>query len=167
MSRIIFQDIDGPLIPLRLYFGGGRPYNQQLASFVYDPVAVGMLNHLCDKFNAKVVFNTAHNENPDHVMRHQGSVNNIQHLHPGECTTEFVRSIPNRFDAINDWLSRHNGITEWIVIDDMEVHQPRQVLVDYSLGMTMESFQNACELFGEKQEQIIGVGQRFYSDHKK
>ena len=86
--NIIFQDIDGPLIPLRMYFGGSRPFNLQAGSFVYDPVAVGMLNHLCEKFGARVVFNSAHNENPHDRMKHQGTVNGLKYLHD-DCKTDY------------------------------------------------------------------------------
>lgn len=156
--RIIFQDIDGPLIPLRMYYRGGRPFDYQKGSFMFDPIAVDMINHVCQEFDARVVFNTAHNENPEHVMKHQGTVNGFTHLHEN-CTTEFIRSIDNRFEAIKEWLSRHPEVTEWIVVDDMEVHRPRQVLVDYSTGMTIHNYYNMCELFGNKKSIITGVGQ--------
>ena len=72
-NTIIFQDIDGPLIPMRMYYRGARPHNGQ--SFIYDPVAVDMLSVICEKFNARVVFNTLHNENPPEVMMFQAQQN--------------------------------------------------------------------------------------------
>jgi hypothetical protein len=161
-ERIIFQDIDGPLIPLRMYFGGSRPWDSTRDSFVYDPIAVGMIVTLCQKFNAAVVFNTAHNENPDHIMMHQARYNRLGSvMHPTSPCTDFVRKFHNRYEAIDDWLNRHPEIppTQWVVIDDMPVHKTRQVTVDYTIGMTLANYQEVCELFGEKQSKIIGVGQ--------
>lgn len=157
--KIIFQDVDGPLIPLRMYYTRERRFDMQTGSFLYDPVAVGMLNHICQQFDAKVVFNSAHCDNPEENMRRQGLHNGFDCLHPTECTTEFVRSIPHRYRAIEDWLSRHPEVTDWIVIDDIEVYRPRQVLIDYKIGMTINSYYQACELFGQPQPPIIGVGQ--------
>lgn len=33
--KVIFQDIDGPLIPGRMYFAGGRIMNADKTAFIY------------------------------------------------------------------------------------------------------------------------------------
>jgi hypothetical protein len=156
--NIIFQDIDGPLIPLRMYFGGNRPFNKQTGSFVYDPVAVAMINNLCEKFNAEIVYNSAHNENSVEVMRHQAKMNGLVHIHDTVKTNFTTLVTKSRHAAIEEWLS-NNKCNQWIVIDDIRVHNSRQVLVNYELGMTLTDYQKACTLFGEKVSPIIGVGQ--------
>lgn len=158
--NIIFQDIDGPLIPLRMYYGGSRPFNFQTGSFVYDPVAVGMLNNLCEKFNARVVFNSAHNENPHDRMKHQGTVNGLKYLHD-DCKTDFnILITQGRLASIEDWVERNTIQGKWIVIDDIVVDKPNQVLVDYNVGMTIDNYYRACHLFGEKVSTIVGIGQQ-------
>lgn len=169
IERIIFQDVDGPLIPLRMYFGGTRPFDKSTGSFIYDPIAVGMLVSLCQKFNAAVVFNTAHNENTDEIMMHQARYNHLASvMHPTAPCTDFIRKTHDRFGAIDDWLKLHPEIppTQWVVIDDMPVHKTRQVKVDYTMGMTLANYQEVCELFGEKQPKIIGVGQTHNADYR-
>jgi hypothetical protein len=156
-KRIIFQDIDGPLIPLRLFYRGGRPFNQEVRSFIYDPVAVDMIRHLCEKFSAKMVFNSAHCENPHDVMAHQARFNGLGDVLHEDCKTEFISKIDNRFEAIKEWLSRHPEATEWIVIDDAEVHPLRQVKVNYNIGMTLEDYVHASRLFGEEIGHIVKV----------
>lgn len=155
--RIIFQDIDGPLIPLRMYYGGGRTFERERGSFIYDPVAVGMVNELARKYDAKIVFNSAHCPNGPDIMRHQANVNSLAPMHE-DCVTKFAKSIEHRYDAIAEWLGRHPEVVEWIVIDDMEVHLPRQVQVDYNIGMTIDNFYRACELFGDKISPFVYVG---------
>lgn len=156
-EKIIFQDIDGPLIPLRMFYRGFRPFDVARSAFVYDPVAVDMIRHLCERFNAKMVFNSAHCENPHHVMAHQAKFNGLDPvLHP-DCKTEFISKINHRYDAIKEWLSRHPEVKEWIVIDDAEVHPPRQVKVNYNLGMTIDDYYEAARLFGDKTGHIIKV----------
>lgn len=104
--RIIFQDIDGPLIPLRMYFSGNRPFANDPGSFVYDPVAVAMINHLCEQFGAKVVFNTAHNENPPEIMFKQGHFNGFKHLHDDIQTDYETLISAGRHSSIkNGWKS--------------------------------------------------------------
>jgi len=172
MSKIIFQDIDGPLIPLRMYFIGGRPFNQQVGSFIYDPVAVWMIKHLCQKFDAKVVLNSAHNECSYEAMKKQADFNGLGDVIHQDLKTKFPNT-PDRLSAIEEWLSRHEDITEWIVIDDMPVDSSRnvahsrQVPINYNIGMTVESFKHACHLFGETLSPIIGVGQNNYFSHKE
>lgn len=159
--NIIFLDIDGPLIPLRMYYRSDRMFDRNAGSFVYDPIAVDMINVLCDKFQAKVVFNSSHGENPQDIMRYQGTFNKLLYLHD-DCATIFPKC-ERRFDAIGEWFTRNpitNPDDSWIVIDDIEVFLPRQVLVDLRIGLTMDNFYRACELFGEPMQQVVYVGHR-------
>lgn len=163
--NIIFQDIDGPLIPLRMYFRGIRPFHHKFGSFIYDPVAVDMINYLCEKYNAQMVFNSAHNENSEEIMAHQAKVNGLLYLHPTIKTDFNILVTKGRQNAIDDWLTK-NQCDQWIVIDDIRVNNNRQVMVNYSLGMTIENFYQACKLFGDKVSPIIGVGQQNPTDYK-
>lgn len=156
-SKIIFQDIDGPLIPLRLYYRGGRPYNEELGSFIYDPVAVDMIKSLCEKFDAKMVFNSAHCENSHAVMAHQAKINGLHNVLHEDCKTGFITETDSRYTAIKNWLKKHPEVKEWIVIDDAEVHSPRQVRVMYNVGMTIDDYFTACRLFGDSVGQIVPV----------
>lgn len=167
MSNIIFMDVDGPLIPLRMYYDGSRKFDYQAGSFVYDPVAVGMLHSLCNKFNAQVVFNSAHCENPHEIMRHQARFNGFHTILHDDCKTKFCTAIHDRYQAIVDWIDRNGPISQWIVVDDMPVHLPRQVLVNYSLGITIDDYYKACQLFtGKMPSAIIGVGQTNNTNYK-
>lgn len=140
--RIIFQDIDGPLIPHRMYFHGGRWYDLVTKSFYFDPIAVGMINSLCHQCDAKVVFNSAHNVNSQEIMHHQAKCNSLLHMHE-DCTTIFPNGA-DRLGGIHDWLDRHMGEVEsWCVIDDMDVGTRKQVKVDYNIGMTIHNFAEA------------------------
>jgi HAD domain in Swiss Army Knife RNA repair proteins len=148
MTRVIFQDIDGPLIPMRMYYRGNRPHNGQ--SFLYDPIAVDMLKVLCEKFDAKVVFNTLHNENPANIMLFQARTNNmLDFMLTQDPITSFADLQVGRLHAINQWLTRHPEVTEWVVIDDADIDTDRLVQVDFHNGMTINTFVSVCEKFGE------------------
>jgi hypothetical protein len=148
--NIIFLDIDGPMIPARTYYKGDRPFDHQWCSFIYDPVAVGMINRLCEQFKAQVVFSTAHNENTIDIMQHQAKYNGLRNLH-SDCQTPYPIICGDRYAAIKIWLADHLDETdEWIVIDDLNVYLEKQVVVDFEIGMTLDNFNQACFLFGEQ-----------------
>lgn len=161
-KKIIFQDIDGPLIPFRLYFKGDRPlYQYSQGAFFYDPIAVLMLKELCEKCEAKVVFNTAHNENPAEIMKHQAVMNGMVDIMHEDIQTNYCKKeFPDlsRSDAIFRWLLNHPEVTDWVVIDDMLVHPTRQARVDFNIGMTMDTYQLAYRiLMKEDAKRIMSV----------
>ena len=149
--KIIFQDIDGPLIPFRMYYRGDRPFDTTKQSFVWDPIAVDMVNELCKKFDAKVVFNTAHGENPKEVLQHQAHQNGLLHVHD-DCKTSYPFT-GNRYQAITEWLEKYPNVQkfDWIVIDDTQVCLSRQIKVDWEVGMTLENYRKACMLLGDEK----------------
>lgn len=148
---------------MRMYFSGNRPFSKEHGSFIYDPVACWMLRSLCQKFDAKIVFNTAHNENPKEVMLHQANVNGIGDLMHEAVKTNFMTSNETRDGAIHSFVERH-GVTDWIVIDDLVVYEPRQVLIDFIYGMTMDSYKKACSLFGEEIGNIVAINGLVHGD---
>jgi hypothetical protein len=161
MKKIIFQDIDGPLIPFRMYYTGDRPFDPQQQSFIWDPVAVDMLNRLCEKFDAQIVFNTAHGENPREVLLHQAAYNRLKYIHP-EVKTKYPFTA-NRYQAITEFLEIYPSIQkfDWIVIDDMQVCLSRQIKVDWEVGMTLENYKKSCLLLGdEKFSPLLFIGHR-------
>lgn len=159
--KIIFQDIDGPLIPFRMYYRGDVPYDGSRDTYLWDPIAVDMLNELCKKFDAKVVFNSAHGESPKEVLQHQAKENGLLYLHD-DCKTSFPFT-GNRYQAITEWLEKYPNVQkfDWIVIDDMQVCLSRQIKVDWEVGMTLENYRKACLLLGdEKFSPLMFIGHR-------
>lgn len=156
ITRVIFQDIDGPLIPFRLYFGGDRPFAN--GSFIYDPIAVGMLKALCEQCEAKIVFNTAHNENPAEALRYQAQVNGFAEcLHP-EVKTGFMTETTSRLGAVDKFRERHPEIKSYCIIDDYKLNDPNAIQVDFNVGMTMDTFQDAkTRLTGKRPPIIMSV----------
>jgi hypothetical protein len=157
--KIIFQDVDGPLIPGRLYYSRDAHYNDEKGFFVYDPVAVGMIRELCKRFDAKVVYNTAHNETDPGLMFWKARMNDMDDLLHDDCRTGFRVECYSKKDAIVTWLRNHPEVTEWIVIDDETIFDgDPQVKVDFNLGLTIDNFFKACALFGDKPSSIILAG---------
>jgi hypothetical protein len=157
--KIIFQDVDGPLIPGRMYYAKNGHYSQEHGAFIYDPVAVGMLRELCKRCDAKIVYNTAHNETDPNWMRRKARINGMEDLLHEDCRTEFRVSLYNKKDAIVEWLRRHPEIggKDWIVFDDETILDGLpQIKVDFGIGLTISNFFDAVEyLSGKKNNGLI------------
>lgn len=50
-------------------------------------------------------------------------------------------------DEILLWINLHNSITEWVVLDDLDLHNDRikrhQVKTDQTIGLTLENVKQA------------------------
>lgn len=155
-ERIIFLDIDGPMIPSYCYymFGSGASYNRDMS-----PVSVVLLNNLCNKASAKIVCKSAHNymtslKNND--LKTDLILNGIEekHFHP-QWRTDFGLEIIEsharplgRYESILKWLKENPDVEEWVDFDD-ENHtkDERLILVDFDYGIKMKEIEAAVELF--------------------
>lgn len=140
-SNIIFLDVDGPMIPGRMYYRGDV-YDRDSYCFNYDPVAVGMINHLCSTYNAAVVFNSAHNVAVNEMTVNRQAIWNgilAEHIHI-DYMTGFPNSVRGRLNAINDWLHRHPETRNWIAIDDEKIESWYAIRVDFNIGITIDDF---------------------------
>lgn len=150
-------DVDGPLIPGRMYYAKHGHYDQENGVFLYDPVAVGMLREICRQTNAKIVYNTAHNEENFERMRYKARINNLEDLLHDDCRTNFCITKETRLGGINEWLSRHSEVESWTVIDDENIFDgPPQVKINFDIGMTIGNFFEVIEILtGKKQSGLI------------
>jgi hypothetical protein len=55
MNKVIFLDIDGPVIPIDV------PVRESVYRTTYNPESIEYLNLLCEETGAKVVTNSMHN----------------------------------------------------------------------------------------------------------
>lgn len=161
-QRIIFLDVDGPLIPTPLYY---LDPNVSMRRSIFSTTAVGLVVKLARDAGAKIVFNSTHN---DHDYRDALTANvrtlradAIRHKIPAELIHEDWRTgFPNRIQrkfseasgpvrlrAIEEWISR-NGETEWIVFDDEPIASDRAIVVNFDHGITVDDYLKARELFG-------------------
>lgn len=168
MQRIIFLDVDGPLIPSPLYF---LDTNMSVGRSIFSTVAVGLVVKLAKDANAKIVFNSTHNdhsfEDPltakEWTLRHDAIRHRIPEdlIHedwrtgfPNKIQRKFSESSgPVRLRAIEEWISR-NGETEWVVFDDEPIRSERAILIDFDRGITVDEYLRARELFGLENPKI-------------
>ena len=142
MTNIIFMDVDGPLIPGRMYVTGRPLIHTTKKYYVYDPVAVGMLNNLCKTYDAKIVFNSSHNQFGEDQLRYTAIENGFieSYLHKYLCT-EFPLQTIKRSDGPNRWLTQFGkDVDKWIVVDDDSTASHQMILVSFNNGMTLDIY---------------------------
>lgn len=144
--KILFLDVDGPLIPLRLHvrsaentYGYDR-YDDM--TYVYDKQFIKELNEHCPPQKIQIVFNTAHNDNQGVIDVKNCAIKNglnPESIHPN-YKTKFPSIIDDRLYAIRDWLMNNvpqNVVCKWIVVDDIPLRcGPHLVNVDLKTGIT-------------------------------
>jgi hypothetical protein len=157
LPRIIFLDIDGPVIPGHLYdVDPVAPYHRLL----FDRNAIARLNRLCAAAGARIVTNSMHNFD---LMSNRSLRDDLvawgvdpRYIH-ANWRTSFpmvnYASNPNprrgwgRWLGISKWIE-HNGECDWVCFDDRSwTDDPRLVLVDFEHGITDANVAEAVRQF--------------------
>ncbi len=159
MNKIIFLDIDGPVIPINV------PIVDSIYRTVYEKDSIEYLNLLCEEANAKVVTNSMHNYTP--VMRYDlvddliswGLDEKFIHddwrtIFPHVDYTKVnspVRGI-GRLVAINDWIDKRNRDVSWVCFDDRKFTQMANLIhIEDGLGIRERHFDSALDIFSQKR----------------
>ena len=145
--KVVFVDVDGPLIPARCYFDGSPKFDD--GTWKYDYVAVCMLKSLAKNFGIKIVYNSSHNDLGPEYIRHQATLNSLlQHLHE-DFMTDFPRTTYKREEGIEKWLQAHPETTHWAAVDDFELALPNAIKIDFNIGITLNDFEKMKGLLEE------------------
>lgn len=167
-QKIIFLDVDGPLIPTGCYLVNA------LASVDYamSNIAVACVKTLVEEFDALIVMNTVHNSMKNRLWN--GLMKNgfeKKHFHKNWQTTFmndeklsmndssfFVPLNTNRLVGINEWIDE-NGIIDdfdWIAFDDENyTDDERLILIDFDYGITMKEYNKAVDFWNGKRKIIL------------
>lgn len=147
MNKIIFLDIDGPMIPYRCMFMPG----QTVPWTVFDPVAVSMLNNLCEEHGWRIVIHSTWIQvmggqvTRDHCVS-QGI--NPDHFHSLAFCDEREH---NRWTRVAKWLEHHPEVTKYVMLDDDEYYsddyykhpadmKDHLIQINYYTGMMFKDF---------------------------
>lgn len=127
MTKVIFLDIDGPLVNHRTEIGSkthglmGR----------FDPIGVNMVNTLLEDFKAKLVISSTWRMQYGIYMHHVLNVAGIHtmHLHENDETprgpeVNYRIGKDSRGIEIQAWLDKHLDITNFLIIDDAQMSKP-------------------------------------------
>lgn len=143
--KVLFLDIDGPLIPGRAYAmpGQTKPIVKK-----FDPCAVGIINEVCWKQHRKLVIHSSWVKFIDEVggdlkeyMISEGLSPQIWHSDP------ICSPLGWRYDRVNEWLSRHE-VEDFKILDDVPCNdifeeerlKEHLLLIDFENGITMDNW---------------------------
>lgn len=157
MNKIIFLDIDGPIIPTNV------PVYESFYRTTYLPESIEYLNLLCDATGAKVVTNSMHNymDYYDYDLRDDlvmwGLDTKFFHK---DWRTIFpmidykkikspVRGI-GRLVAIEQWINYH-GDTNWVCFDDRKFTDLENLIhIADGKGIKADHFNRALDILTQK-----------------
>lgn len=122
MNKIIFLDIDGPMIPGRAYClpKTKQKYKGVLAGVMteFDPIAVSMLNEICELRGWEIVLHSSWirivggQVTYDHCIK-QGLISQSFHEDAWCDETEHWR-----YTRVAKWLSNHPEVESYVILDD-------------------------------------------------
>lgn len=143
MTRVIFLDIDGPMIPVRAMY---LP-QQTLVASVFDPCAVALLNRLLLFSEAKLVISS--------TWRHKGKDPCVQVLEKNGINPAVLhehwdtprKMSSTRTEEIRMWLDRHPEVKHYVAIDDEQLDfelLPSAVQCDAHEGFSWRNYLECC-----------------------
>lgn len=155
MQRIIFLDIDGPVINTPCYWVDSRASTQRA---IMNTQSIGILNQLCKIAGAKIVTNSTHNTWP---VRETGRSLKQDLVKWGIPETNFHEtwrtSYPwpkdrigatnrsRRMWGIQEWIDEH-GECDWICFDDeVFTDDPRLFVIDFDRGIDYDVYLNVLK----------------------
>lgn len=130
--RIVFLDIDGPMIPDQIALLPSKdrfplkPVTRFGCYSGFSPYSVAFIRQLCKSMAAKIVTNSTHNiRGPDHIRE----LFRVNGLDPDEflyeeplsdyCNKDAEIRGADRDEAVARWvIKHHDDITGFVVIDD-------------------------------------------------
>lgn len=144
--NVIFLDIDGVMKPARSYLKEGNIKN---ANGGFDELSVAAINKICDRCDAKIVFNTTWNYRQSPSIQEIAAIEGIKGEILGK--TNYPRT-DGRLDAIQDWIKNHpeTPVTKWVAIDDAPIAHENAVCVEAEFGIGVNDYIKATEILGNR-----------------
>jgi hypothetical protein len=143
MSKVIFLDFDGPMIPVRAYW---LPNQTKPIVSTFDPVAVSLVNKLIEDSGAKLVISSSWRMQGFEEVMATLEKNGIDPKHVHEDWDTPAKFSSQRIHEIKWWLGDHPEVTHYVAIDDENLHVefvPNAVLADAYEGFSMRNYLEA------------------------
>lgn len=129
MTKIIFLDIDGPMIPGRSFIAAGKTEIIPFEVQDFDPVAVGMLSRLCQEDGWRIVIHSSWisivggERTYEHCLK-QG-ISGMwfyagDRMKAQEDAAWCDEKEPWRYTKIAKYLEQHPEITDYVILDDTD-----------------------------------------------
>lgn len=147
--KVLFLDIDGPMIPRRAY----RLPGQTLRVTLFDPVAVSLLLDVLNRSKAKLVISSTWGSwysKDDFIKQLEKNGISASYLHEDWVTPRKFSSL--RCNEIQWWLNKHKEVTHYAILDDEHVPLPNTVRVTLNDGLLYGHYQKLLKLLDAAEE---------------
>lgn len=162
MSKVLFLDIDGVL---NSNFWNDSHQTEISDGTLIDEEKIRLLALLVKETGAKIILHSGWRFWFDAELKPlcteaaklsellaKGSLH-ISGVTP-DLTTEEIRKTKKfslvKADEILTWIKLHNDVTEWVVLDDLDLHnnqiRQHQVQTDQTIGLTLEDVKLAVKM---------------------
>jgi hypothetical protein len=139
MSKVVFLDIDGPMIPVKAY----HLAKQTKPASIFDPCATAMLLKMLEESGAKIVISSTWGQlgkvKCKALLRKNGI--NPSYMHDDWITPRKFSS--QRMHEIKWWLDDHPEVTHYVALDDEDLltdFVPNAVLCDSQEGFSFRNY---------------------------
>lgn len=166
VQRIVFLDIDGPIINTPMFYLHPGASMQRTA---LNTQAIAYVARLCKIANALVVFNSTHNTHdvPDPMT---GDMRTIRTdmirwgLNPNFIHTDWCTDYPQRYDGrlrpIQRWIDKQIAKNpdvdyDWVCFDDEKfTDDKRLIVIDFDKGIDYTAYRKAAKVWGFRNDPI-------------
>lgn len=144
MTRVIFLDIDGPMLPARAWVG--HTDDADVPFIVWDRIGVRMIASLLTEAKAKLVISSSWALRGRGVFEYHMERNHLakDHLHDDWMTP---REPETRSSQVHAWLKAHPEVTSWISFDDAQVDGDGAITVSFDDGISLDDYNLARRMF--------------------
>lgn len=166
MSKVLFLDIDGVL---NSNFWNDRHQAEISDGTLIDEEKIKLLALLIRETNAEIILHSGWRFWFDAELKPLCTeadklVEQLEKEHlyisgvTPDLTTEEIRKTKKfslvKADEILLWIKLHDDVTEWVVLDDLDLHNDQirqhQVKPDQTIGLTLENVRQAVRILLEK-----------------
>lgn len=161
-KRIIFLDIDGPVIPSGMFLVD----KDASANRTFSLSAIAVLRHILKVTGAKLVTNSSHNTygrkgfSLQDDLLSAGIPHDVFH---DTWRTEYPNDhenggIRDRMEAIDHWINQNDdghGV-DWLAFDDYRfTMDPRLILIDFDVGLTPKDLDRVRDAWPDVKRTIL------------
>ena len=154
-KKIIFLDIDGPLLPARAWV---LPQNRDASeTSQFDPIAVAFVNRLIERSEGQIVISSTWRARGLKYITQCFEANGIsaRDFHSDWATPTGPNINYSRKEQIAVWLHNHSEVTHYVCIDDIDLGIKECVLVTFQDGMLLDHYREATRLLDCEDKFVV------------
>lgn len=154
-KKIIFLDIDGPLLPARAWVLPGNRVSRHTP--VFDPIAVSFVLRLIERSKGAIVVSSTWRARGEQYIRDCFNANGLHEkfLHDDWATPTGPTLNYHRKEQIAMWLQEHAEVTHYVCIDDIDLESDNCVLVSFEDGMLLKHYRAATVLLDCEDKFVV------------